>query len=132
MGFFLVGVAAHHLPPAWLRRPDLLAAAAAVLAGSILTDWLEPLRALSLGWVSLALAAGWRRGVDAARFGDLSYGVYIVHFPVIQALVAAGAFVAAPLLAAAAAVGLVLLASILMWWGVERPALRTDSAYRRA
>jgi peptidoglycan/LPS O-acetylase OafA/YrhL len=132
LSFFMAGVAAHFLPKAGFQNPLVFLLAATALAASFLTPWLEPLRAASLAWVSLAVALGLRRVVDAARFGDLSYGVYITHFPLIQGLVAAGMFASAPLTWAGLALGLVIAASLVLWWTVERPALRSDSAYRRA
>jgi peptidoglycan/LPS O-acetylase OafA/YrhL len=131
MAFFLAGMAGHFVGRAEFREAKWLVLALGGLVLSFAVAWLEPLRAVSLGWVCLALAMGRGRVVDAAQFGDVSYGVYIVHFPIIQTLVAAGAFAAAPGLAAAGAVGLVLLASVALWWLIERPALRPDSAYRR-
>jgi peptidoglycan/LPS O-acetylase OafA/YrhL len=67
---------------------------------------------------------------DAARFGDISYGLYIVHFPIIQILVVLGVFVANPLVGLAAAALASVSAAFLLWHLVERPSLRADSAYR--
>jgi peptidoglycan/LPS O-acetylase OafA/YrhL len=64
------------------------------------------------------------------RLGDLSYGVYIIHFPIIQAAVAIGAFDRFPPGAVMACVAVTFIGAALMWWMVERPALRSDSAYR--
>ena len=71
--------------------------------------------------------------INAARWGDVSYGVYIVHFPIIQALVMADVFsqigqVGGLILSAV----LTFAASFLLWWWVEKPALRHDSHYRTA
>lgn len=71
--------------------------------------------------------------LNAARWGDVSYGVYIVHFPVLQALVAFGVFAS---LGAGAAMALAFVLvfglSYGLWWLIEKPALRPDSHYRRA
>ena len=91
----------------------------------------EPLRAIGLGSVAIWAATGLPRLIDAARFGDLSYGLYIVHFPDHPDGDGAGrlcggsrsrAFQLRPSPASCAA--------LLLWWLVERPALRSDSAYR--
>jgi peptidoglycan/LPS O-acetylase OafA/YrhL len=66
------------------------------------------------------------------RYGDLSYGVYIYHFPVIQCLVAAGWFAAGPFTALAVSVGVTLALAALSWWLIEAPWLARDSHYVRA
>ncbi len=107
-------------------------AGAGLLALSFAHPVLEPLRAAGLA--GLIAFAAFQPGpkLDAARFGDISYGVYITHFPVLQALIAAGAYTALTGPGAfALAVALVLVASFLLWHLVERPALRRDSHYRR-
>ena len=105
-------------------------AGAVLLAFSMLLPLAEPLRALGLGSVAIWAAIGLPRLFDAAKFGDLSYGLYIVHFPIIQTVVALGVFTASAALGLAVSAFAALAAALLLWWLVERPALRTDSAYR--
>jgi peptidoglycan/LPS O-acetylase OafA/YrhL len=98
---------------------------------SMIVPEAEPVRAIGLGIVSLWCALAWPFLFDAARWGDLSYGVYIIHFPILQALIALGLFAASPFLGGAIAVAAILLSAALLWWCVERPSLRLDSAYRQ-
>ena len=111
-------------------RSALAPAALVVLVVSILVPALDVFRALGIGVVVIWIAIGIPRMFDAARFGDLSYGLYIVHFPIIQILVALGLFVANPLVGLAAAALASVSAAFLLWHLVERPSLRADSAYR--
>ena len=67
-----------------------------------------------------------------ARYGDLSYGIYIWHFPVIQLLVALGLFAASPFGALALALGCIGVLALASWHAVERPFLRRDSHYKHA
>ncbi len=67
-----------------------------------------------------------------ARYGDLSYGIYIWHFPVIQLLVSLGLFAAAPLVALSATLASVGALALVSWNAVERPFLRRDSHYKQA
>jgi peptidoglycan/LPS O-acetylase OafA/YrhL len=132
MSFFITGIAFALLD---LRGRDLhrAGAAGAVLLGlSLILPMAEPVRALGLGAVAVWLATGAPRIPDAAKFGDLSYGVYIVHFPVIQAVAALGLFAAMPWAGLAASAILAIGASLLLWHFIERPSLRADSAYRAA
>lgn len=129
MSFFITGMALYRLSLSGVRLHIAGLAGAALLAASLLIDLLEPARALGLGLVAIWIAAGWPRLPDAARFGDLSYGVYIVHFPIIQTVVALGLF-AAPWTGAGLSLAASALAALLLWYLVEKPALRRDSAYR--
>ena len=129
MSFFITGMALHHLAlrGPWLHFAGL--AGAVLLAASLLVEMMEPLRALGLGAVAIWIATGWPRLPDAARFGDVSYGIYIVHFPIIQVAMTLGLF-ASPWAGAGAALGVSFGVALLLWYAVERPALRKDSAYR--
>lgn len=134
MAFFASGMALWKL---WdMAKTQALAfglAGIVLVAMSFLHPWLEPLRAAGLAGLIAGVAFAPGPALNAARFGDVSYGVYITHFPILQALIMTGAVAA---LSAGAAMGvalvLVLLASACLWHFVERPALRRDSHYRRA
>jgi peptidoglycan/LPS O-acetylase OafA/YrhL len=54
------------------------------------------------------------------RWGDFSYGIYVLHFPIIQSLVALGFFPRAPWLTALVAALMTAQAAILSWYLVER------------
>lgn len=58
------------------------------------------------------------------RWGDVSYGIYILHFPLIQALVSLGVFQASPWGGVAASGALVLALAGMSWHLIEAPALR--------
>ncbi len=134
MAFFVSGMVLWKLWRTAAKQPGLfgLVGLALVLV-SFLSPWLEPLRAAGLGGIIGYVAFAPGPSLQAARFGDISYGVYITHFPIIQALVMLGLFgPEQALVGIAAATALVLLASFLLWHLVERPALRRDSHYRRA
>ncbi len=129
MSFFITGMALYRLSLAGARMHIAGLLGAALLTASLLIDVLEPARALGLGLVAIWIASEWPRLPDAARFGDLSYGVYIVHFPIIQTVVALGLF-AAPWTGAGISLAAAFVAALLLWFVVEKPALRRDSAYR--
>lgn len=132
MSFFITGVALYLLRERIAHFWPAAPVGALLLAASIVWPEAEPLRAAGLGLLTVWLAVGTGVSINAARFGDLSYGVYIIHFPVIQALTALALFERMPLLAAAAAVAITLVLALLLWRLVERPFLRADSAYRLA
>jgi peptidoglycan/LPS O-acetylase OafA/YrhL len=132
MSFFISGIGFRmvRLDARRLQLAGLLGAG--VLVPSLFISSVEPLRAAGLGAVSILLATGGTRVFDAARFGDLSYGLYIVHFPIIQTTIAAGLFAGVPIVGMAISMLAAFIAALLMWRLVERPALRSDSAYRRS
>jgi peptidoglycan/LPS O-acetylase OafA/YrhL len=105
----------------------------ALFAGSFVHPVLEPLRAAGLAGLIAWAAFAPGPVLNAARYGDISYGLYITHFPILQGLIMAGVFATAGLSAGfAIAALLTLVASFLLWWFVEKPALRRDSHYRQA
>jgi len=136
LGYFIVGVGLYLMRERLEGRwPALLAAAAAMLALLLLTPSpaaLILLQPLMLGIFVIYAAVRLPYLGNFARFGDFSYGVYILHFPVIQALVAAGLFAAAPWPAFGAAAVLVALLALASWHLVEKPFLASRSHYRRA
>ena len=104
----------------------------AALTASLLVPHLSALRSLGLFGLIAGLAFVRGPALNAARWGDISYGVYIIHFPIVQGLVAVGLFEALGLAGGiAVAAALVFPLSYLLWWWVEKPALRRDSHYRR-
>ncbi len=130
MSFFITGIAFRMLNPSGAKLHLAGVLGIVLLAASVMRPEAEPVRALGLGAVAIWIATGLPRLIDAARFGDLSYGLYIVHFPIIQGAIAAGLFAASAWAGLAVSAAGALIAALLLWHLVERPALRADSAYR--
>lgn len=130
MSFFVTGIALAAWRDQLNWRSLIVPIALVLLVASVMIPSLDFLRAIGVGVTVVWIAVGVPHLFNAARLGDFSYGVYIVHFPIIQVLAAAGLFVASAWLGFAVALGGALLAAALLWWLVERPALRKDSAYR--
>ncbi len=66
------------------------------------------------------------------RFGDLSYGIYIYHFPILQTLIALGILTAMPLVGAFIAIMLTIAAGLASWHWIEKPFLSKKSHYIQA
>ncbi len=64
------------------------------------------------------------------RFGDFSYGIYIVHFPIIQILLSMGWFKGNGYSLLAATLSLTLITAIAMWHLVEKRFLARNNHYR--
>jgi peptidoglycan/LPS O-acetylase OafA/YrhL len=129
LGFFSGSLLAHL---GWLRAPDprrallLVLATAAVILTGLWVPLGPPVLAAAIVATGTSLTRGWTTRVDAKA--DLSYGVYLYHFTVIQVLIALGAtglsVVAA--LAWLAPVTAVITAGLatVSWFAVEAPAQR--------
>jgi peptidoglycan/LPS O-acetylase OafA/YrhL len=63
------------------------------------------------------------------KHGDFSYGIYILHFPILQAMIQGGLFTYSPYLALAAACVLIFASAVLMWNFVEKRFLLRSSHY---
>lgn len=131
MSFFIVGIALAEWRVRFTWRSPLPVVGATLLVLSVQFAWLESFRALGVGIVAVWLAIGLPRLSDAARFGDISYGIYITHFPIIQAVVAIGLFSTSLWIGVGVAAAAILVAGFLLWHLVEKPSLRRDSAYLR-
>lgn len=132
MGYFAIGMLIHEQ---WHRIKNPQFWWALIGAGLVaLTIWqpvLHVLRPIGLAMVIVWIAFSAGPALNAARFGDMSYGVYITHFPIIQACIAVGLF-ASPFVGLSVSLGLTLLASFALWHLVEKRALLPSSHYRRS
>ena len=130
MGYFAIGMLIHEQ---WYRIKDPKIWWALVGVGLVaLTIWqpaLHILRPIGLALIIIWIAFCAGPALNAARYGDMSYGVYITHFPIIQACIAAGLF-ASPFVGLSVSLGLTLLASFALWHLVEKRALLPSSHYR--
>ncbi len=79
--------------------------------------------------LSLYAACVFPRLGNFGKYGDFSYGIYIVHFPFLQVLIQSGLFKYSPVIVLITASMLVLSASYLSWHFVEKRFLRKSSHY---
>jgi peptidoglycan/LPS O-acetylase OafA/YrhL len=88
---------------------------------------------LDVLWISgLVFVFGfWRYFGNFSKYGDFSYGVYIVHFPILQALIALGLARQNPAIFLGVSLSLIGLAGLLMWHLVENRFLKNSSHYRQ-
>jgi peptidoglycan/LPS O-acetylase OafA/YrhL len=136
VAYFLCGAAARIHFAAFERHARALLAVSLLCVAARWVPALAPLAEFvlpaALSVIVLYVALELPSLGNFARYGDLSYGIYVWHFPVIQLLVALGLFAASPFAALALALGSVGVLALLSWHGVERPFLRRDSHYKSA
>lgn len=63
------------------------------------------------------------------KYGDFSYGIYIIHFPILQAVIAFGLFKESPWTLLLVSTALVMITAFLLWHFIEKPFLRKPSPY---
>ena len=89
-------------------------------------SWLEP---IALGIVVIYIACLFPWLGNFSKYGDFSYGTYIVHFPILQVLIQYGLFEHSPIIALVVTTVLVMVISYLSWHFVEKRFLRKSSHY---
>ncbi len=83
----------------------------------------------ALGILVAYLAVGARYLGNFGRYGDFSYAIYIIHFPVLQTLISVGMFETNAYAGLGFATVLVLGAAFASWHFVEKPFLKKTSHY---
>jgi peptidoglycan/LPS O-acetylase OafA/YrhL len=73
----------------------------------------------------------WRYFGNFAKYGDFSYGVYIVHWPILQTLIVFGVARLNPAIFLLVSLSLIGLTALLMWHLVESRFLASSSHYRQ-
>lgn len=103
----------------------------AALFGYLIEHFFNPgiLHAAVLAVIVVHLGFVLRCLGNFGKYGDFSYGIYILHFPILQTLVACHFFISSPFLALIFSSGLVLLSAGLMWHFIEKPMLKKSSHY---
>jgi len=64
-----------------------------------------------------------------AKYGDVSYGIYILHFPILQLFISYGFFNHQPWLALMFVSIFLLACAFMLWHFVEKPFLKKSSHY---
>ena len=132
LAFFVVGMAG------WHYRDLLRRHAKAVIVVSVLVYAVAELfglgflRPASLGGIVLYFATCFRYLGNAGRYGDLSYGVYVYHFPILHLLFQFGLLGMASWLGGVVALLAIAAAAWLSWFLIEKPFLLGSSHYRHA
>jgi len=103
----------------------LVSAAVLTVHAFIPLPLLEP---FALGSLVMVLAYARPLG-HFSRFGDFSYGLYIVHFPIIQLWLSSGLLQDAPWLFLATVVASSLACAALLWHAVEKHFLARSNHY---
>ena len=128
LSYFMAGAFIYYFLSLFERRVAYFVTFAAVVfaaRGYAPTAMFEPLAlAILVAFLGLYLYAG-----NFGKYGDFSYGIYIIHFPLIQIALHFGVFSAQPWLYLTFVVGATLLGAMLMWHLVEKRFLLRNNHY---
>ncbi len=133
--YFFTGAMLHDLLRTGRRIPHAWGVAAGVTAWLLSGEtsaWGTPALVLPLAVLMLYLGEGLPYLGNGGKYGDLSYGTYIYHFPVIQGAVALGVLQRWPGWGTLGVLLVVLVLAWLSWHLVEKPWLLRSSHYRQA
>lgn len=102
-----------------------------ITAALYLTDHFFTGETLDIFWISgLVFVFGfWRYFGNFSKYGDFSYGVYIVHWPILQVLIELGIAKLNPIAFLAIGLSSIALTAFLLWHLVEKRFLATSSHY---
>jgi peptidoglycan/LPS O-acetylase OafA/YrhL len=130
LSFFLVGTLIYyHL--AFFKKHGKWFVLAAVLcyALHVWKGWFFP-RPLATATLTLGASLLLPQIKGPTRWGDFSYGTYILHYPIVQMIVAMGLYSVHPLAALLVTVVIVAVAASLSWFLIEKPALAHSKSRR--
>lgn len=130
LSYFMVGAFIQYHQAFFLKHGKAIMAGAVLLyALHSATGWYFP-RPAAIATLTIGAALLLPVVQGPTRWGDFSYGSYVLHWPIIQCLVAAGVYRVHPWAALVLSVFLVTLAAIVSWFLVEKPSLA--HAHKRA
>jgi peptidoglycan/LPS O-acetylase OafA/YrhL len=122
--FFVVGILVHyHLPLIFLYRKWVLAITVFAYCAYLTLGGIA-LEAIAVPLAVFCVAFLFPHVQGPTKYGDFSYGIYVFHFPIIQALIAVGLFDKSPCLAMGTVFASVTLLAIASWKLIESPSLR--------
>lgn len=120
--YFMVGAAFHYGWP-WIQQRLLpIAGAAVVLLLTHQVISIGLLYPIALGAAVLTISLAPSLG-NFGKHGDFSYGIYILHFPIVQSLIEFGIFQRSPWSGVAASIMLTVVGAMVLWHFVEAPLL---------
>ncbi len=132
LSYFMAGGFIYYFLPKFERYAGyFLSAGVFVLAANMFYPMFYPphiLQPFALASVVVFLGLYWYVG-NFGKYGDFSYGTYILHFPIIQLLLYAGWFRESPWLFLAAVIIITTIGAVAMWHFIEKQFLLRSSHY---
>ncbi|MBS1798491.1 MAG: acyltransferase [Acidobacteria bacterium] len=123
LSFFMIGALIHyHLKWFEANGKWITAAAALMFVAHSITGWFI-LRPAAVATLTLSASLLLPVVKGPTRWGDFSYGTYVLHWPIIQIVVATGLYATRPWAAMLVTLLAVAVGAALSWFIVEKPSL---------
>jgi peptidoglycan/LPS O-acetylase OafA/YrhL len=127
LAYFMVGAAAYYYLPLFERYIKILLPAGAMVLFLDHSYALPLLSPIALGILVIFCALFFYMG-NFSKYGDFSYGIYILHFPIIQILLDSGWFKGRPFAFLASVIVLTAIGAMTIWNVVESRFIRRAGA----
>jgi len=124
LSFFLVGTFVHYYHEWFVRNRAWMWLAAGLSGAAIMVLRWPALQPAGVPLAFMCIAVLVPHIASPTRFGDLSYGIYVLHYPVVQSLVFLGVFHAWPMPAVGITAVTVGLLAFVSWNLVEARFLK--------
>lgn len=123
--FFVSGAILYYFLPFFDQKKKLilLLSVAAFILGNYLTAF-GALYPFAVAVIILYLALFVPQLIDLSKIGDLSFGIYIFHFPIIQIIIYFKLFKPQPLVLTFATIVITTFAAMVSWNLIEKPFLK--------
>ncbi|ADE13108.1 acyltransferase family protein [Sideroxydans lithotrophicus] len=127
--YFIAGATSYYYFQHFAKYAPWLALLA--VTAFALKSWLPwiAVQPIALGVLVIYFACIFSYVGNFGKYGDFSYGVYIVHFPILQLLISFGLFNTHPWLMLLSAGFMVVTTAYFLWHFVEKRFLRKSSHY---
>lgn len=124
LSYFICGVALHYYHNAFIKHKNILFLIGVILFFADKVIHFEVFAPLGLSLMIFAFAFSFKKLNNFGKYGDISYGIYIFHFPLIQLAVHFGLFERYnPFLVAFCILAAVIILGLLSWHLVEKKIL---------
>jgi len=130
--YFLSGAALYFFFDKFVQNSGTFVSVALLIYGIEYYFVVEVLKPLALAVIVIYCACIAKHLGNFGKYGDISYGVYIYHFVILQIFVALGLFGNYPLVTLFTVIFIVLTLSFLSWHIIEKPFLSKSSHYIKA
>lgn len=132
LSYFIFG-AYFFVNKSWLLKLKLITIISAVCYFlTIYSDINFIIEPIFFSSIVILFSTGVYKNLHLGRYGDISYGIYLYHYPVIQLLIFIGLFEYNNWLALLATLSVVILMAFCSWHFIEKRFLHKNSHYIKA